>query len=285
MLFIKQIPAATVVAMLFCLAPRNGFAAVANVSVVNFAFVPATTNISVGDTVIWTWPSGSANHNVVTTASPTPAGWTNEPTLFSGPATFTNIFNVSGNFPYQCTLHHFTGSIVVAAVSLPPTVSITNPAANAVFAAPANVTIQATASQSGGSITNVQFLVGSAVLTNETTPPFSATTNNLAAGSYTLSAIASGDVGLTATNSVNITVVTPVPVGLTNSSAFSVTNFQLSYAANAGLSYVIQRSTNLVAANWVSLVTNVAASNPVVFVDTSATNTPAFYRVGRMPNP
>jgi len=264
----------------------SGHAAVANVSVINFAFVPATTNISVGDMVIWTWPSGSANHNVVTTASPTPAGWTNESTLFSGPAVFTNIFNVSGSFPYQCTLHHFTGSIVVAAVSSPPTVSITNPVSGAVFAAPANVTIRASASGNGGAtITNVQFRVGSGIVSNATAAPFSATTNNLAAGSYTLSAIAADSNGATATNSVSISVVTPVTTSLTNLAVISGTNFQFGYLVNTGLSYVVQISTNLASANWISLVTNVAASNPAVFTDPHATNKSGFYRVGRLPNP
>lgn len=38
-------------------------------------------------------------------------------------------------------------------------------------------------------------------------------------------------------------------------------------------------------ANWITLVTNVAASNPVVFVDNDATNGLGFCRVGRLPNP
>jgi hypothetical protein len=52
-----------------------------------------------------------------------------------------------------------------------------------------------------------------------------------------------------------------------------------------GLSYIVQLSTNLALTNWITLVTNVAASNPVVFVDNHTTNTPGFYRVGRLPNP
>jgi hypothetical protein len=52
-----------------------------------------------------------------------------------------------------------------------------------------------------------------------------------------------------------------------------------------GLSYVVQRTTNLVSPNWVAIATNVAASNPTNFVDKNATNNPAFYRVGRLPNP
>ena len=84
---------------------------------------------------------------------------------------------------------------------------------------------------------------------------------------------------------ISITVVTPVTVSLVSPATSSSTNFQFSYAANVGLSYVIQRSANLAPANWITLVTNTAASNPVVFVDIHATNSPNFYRVGRLPNP
>ena len=54
-------------------------------------------------------------------------------------------------------------------VLVPPTVAITNPASGTVFAAPASITIQATATNGSGTITNVQFLIGSIVLTNKAT--------------------------------------------------------------------------------------------------------------------
>ncbi|HEU6447096.1 MAG TPA: Ig-like domain-containing protein [Verrucomicrobiae bacterium] len=258
-------------------------AAVAKVSVVNFAFVPATTNINVNDTVIWTWVAPSANHNIVTTASPTPAGWTNEPTLLSAPASFTNTFIAAGDFPYKCSLHSFTGSIVVSAVNEPPTNSIISPANGAVFSAPAKVTIQASAGDPDGSITNVQFKVGATLLTNETAAPFLATANNLPAGTYTFTAIASDNLGATATNFVSINVVTPITITLAGASKFSGINFQFSYAANTGLTYAVEHSSNLI--DWISIVTNTAASNPVVFTDLNATNSPNFYRVQLMPNP
>lgn len=243
-------------------------------------FVPATTNIAVNDRVIWTW--AGLNHNVTSTS--TPQAWTASPTKSSG--TFTNVFGAAGSYPYECSIHvsfGMVGSITVTAPNSPPTISITNPADGAVFAAPANLIIQASASDSDGSVTNVQFLVGSNVLTNDNATPFSATTNNLAAASYTLTAIAADNSGATATDSVSISVVTPIATSLTNAAKFSGTNFQFNYPANVGLSYVVQRSTDLI--NWISLVTNTASSNPVVFVDAAATNTPNFYRVGRMPNP
>lgn len=177
-----------------------------------------------------------------------------------------------------------TSAVVNITVDAPPVITITNPASGAVFSAPANLTIKASASDSDGTVTNVQFLIGAVVLTNATTSPYVATTNNVGTNSYMLSAIAFDNKGVKSTNSLSISVVTPVTVAMTNSVTVASTNFQFSYAANVGLSYVIQFSTNL-AANWISLVTNVAASNPVVFVDTHATNGSGYYRVGRLPNP
>jgi len=178
-----------------------------------------------------------------------------------------------------------TSTVVNITVDAPPAVTITNPLNNATLSAPANVTIRASASDTDGSVTNVQFIVGTNILANVKSSPFSATTNNLGAGSYTLSAIASDNNGVKNTNAVSITVVTPVAVSLGSPATASSTSFQFSYSANVGLSYVIQRATDLSAANWISLATNTAGSNSVVFVDIHATNSPGFYRVGRLPNP
>jgi hypothetical protein len=134
-------------------------------------------------------------------------------------------------------------------------------------------------------VTNVQFLADSTVLTNETVAPFSVTTNNLTAGSYTFSAVATDNAGLTATNAVTINVVTPVPLALDTPTQLSSTSFQFNYSANVGLSYVIQQSTNLASTNWIAIFTNTATSNPVTFVDSNAIANPGFYRVIRLPNP
>lgn len=176
-----------------------------------------------------------------------------------------------------------TGQVLVASVTLPPSLAITNPMNGAVFAAPANVTIQAGVTNGSSTVTNVQFLVNSTVLANENSGPFSTVANNLTAGDYTLSAIAQDNNGLAATNSVDISVITPMTVSLTNASEPSANDFQFSYSADIGLSYVVQRSADLL--TWTPLVTNKAASNPAVFDDSNATNSVDFYRVGRLPNP
>ncbi len=167
----------------------------------------------------------------------------------------------------------------------PPTVTITNPAANAVFSAPANVNVGANAEESGGTVDSVQFFTNNVSFGTVSAAPFTLTADNLAAGAYSLTAVATA-AGISTTSSpVNITVVTPITVGLTNFVRSSGSQFQFSYSANVGLGYIIQRASKLNPANWVSLVTNIAASNPVVFVDVDATNNPAYYRVGRVPNP
>jgi plastocyanin len=295
--FKKHFPALLTVFVpcLFC--PLSGMGAVANVSVGNDFFSPATTNIHAGDQVIWTWQSGSDDHNVVSTSSlrawlfPSPGGGPgttsnqNNSNLRDSPFAFTNTFSSAGSFPYECTDHvleGMTGTITVAAANPTPTVSITNPVNGAAFIAPANVTISASASVSNGTVTNVALFTGATLLGSAQSPPFTITAQNLGAGSYALTAVATA-AGVSATSAVvNITVVSPV---LISNSAPTVANnqFTFSYTANPGLTYVVQNSSDLI--NWVSLSTNVALSSSVAVTNVFAPLDGQFYRVELMPNP
>ncbi|HEY3762697.1 MAG TPA: Ig-like domain-containing protein [Verrucomicrobiae bacterium] len=254
-------------------------------SVINDSFSPLSTNINVNDTVLWTWPSGSDDHNVTSTSSPKQA-WTASPTE-NGPISFSVMFTNAGSYPYECTVHASVGmraTVTVVAAPTPPSLAITNPASGAVFSAPANVSIKTGVTNGSSAVTSVQFYTNNISLGTVASAPFNFIANNLATGSYALTAVATAG-AITATSPVvNISVVTPVTVALSNSAAASSTNFQFSYAANVGLSYVVQVSSNLTG-TWASLVTNVAASNPVVFVDPHATNNAGYYRVGLLPNP
>jgi len=248
-------------------------------------FSPAVATVNAGDQIVWNWTGN--NHSTTSGSDGTADGLWNSG-VNNQPHTFTNSISTPGDYPYFCQVHSafgMTGEVIVDAVQFPPAALLYSPAPGTVFAAPASITLRATAADTSGSVTNVRFQAGSTILTNLATAPYSAVAPNLPAGSYTLSAIATDNHGLTATNSVNITVVTPVVTTLSSPALAAPSQFQLSYLVNTGLTYVVQISTNLVAGNWVSLATNVAASNPVVFVDLNATNNPAFYRVGRQPNP
>jgi len=167
-----------------------------------------------------------------------------------------------------------------------PTVNITSPAGGAVFAAPANVPITASASVSSGTVTNVAFFASTSTSTNSLgsaqSSPFGVTASNMAAGSYSLIAVATA-AGISATSPVvNITVVSPVPVAISGP-AVSGGQFSFDYTVNPGLTYVIKSSSNLV--NWVSMATNVASNNPAIFTDNSGLSTQRFYQVVLQPNP
>jgi len=250
-------------------------------------FNPPVVSISVNDSVIWDWqgtfhsstsgsPPGTADHL-----------W-DSGLITSTPHFFTNTFTTAGTFPYFCEYHYFygmTGEVDVAGAvaAAPPTLALTAPKDGAVLSAPANVSVQASITNGSGTVTNVQFLVNNNLLASENTGPYSAVTNILTAGSYTLTAIALDDGGLAATNTVAVIVVTPSAVSMMNSSRSSGTHFQFAYSADIGLNYVVQRSTDM--RNWIPLATNKAANSPVLFDDPNATNSLDYYRVGRLPNP
>ena len=103
-----------------------------------------------------------------------------------------------------------TTNVNVQTVNNPPTVSLTGPAQNAIFTAPATVGFTATASDSDGTITKVEFFQGSTKVGEDTTSPYAFNWTNVTAGSYVLSARATDNGGATATSStVNITVNPP----------------------------------------------------------------------------
>jgi plastocyanin len=245
----------------------------------DYFFSPSNITINIGDSVTWTGlPAGGH-----TTTSQTGL-WDSSANNFS----FT--FTSSGRFGYYCIPHlqfGMVGAVTVNAAVVPvvtPTVSITNPVSGAVFSAPANVSVQASATISSGTVTNVQFLIGSTVLANKTAAPYVAVTNNLAAGTYKLSAIATGNDGSTATNSVTINVVAAAPLKTTAAAISSAGGFQFSYSATVGLTYVVQVSTNL-SSGWTSLATNTATTSPVLFTAPASSPNGAFYRVEQLPNP
>ncbi len=88
-----------------------------------------------------------------------------------------------------------------------PTVSLTAPTAGQTFTAPATVAIAASASETGGSISKVEFFAGTTLLGTAIASPYSFTWSDVAAGGYQLSAEAFDAAGGTAMSApVSITV-------------------------------------------------------------------------------
>ncbi|HEU4391254.1 MAG TPA: glycoside hydrolase family 9 protein, partial [Blastocatellia bacterium] len=88
-----------------------------------------------------------------------------------------------------------------------PVAMLTAPANGQTFTAPANITMNATATDSDGTVARVEFLNGNTVIGTDTTAPYSFVFSNVAAGNYALSARAvdnGGAIGLS--NVANVTV-------------------------------------------------------------------------------
>jgi chitinase len=86
-----------------------------------------------------------------------------------------------------------------------PVVTLTAPTSGATFTAPATLTISATASDADGSVSKVGFYNGATLLSEVTAAPYTYTWSNVAAGSYTITAIATDNAGA-ATTSAGVTV-------------------------------------------------------------------------------
>jgi choice-of-anchor A domain-containing protein len=109
-------------------------------------------------------------------------------------------------------------SVVVQSPLLPPTVSLTAPTAGTVVNAPAAVTVSANASSpnTGGSIAKVEFFAGATKIGESLASPYTISWSNVAAGSYSLTARATDDRGVTTTSApVAIVVNAPPTVSIT----------------------------------------------------------------------
>src|SRR4030095_2024108 len=96
-------------------------------------------------------------------------------------------------------------------VDAPPGVNITAPANNAIFTAPANITIAATATDTDGTVTKVDFFDGATLIGTATAAPYSVTLANAALGSHSFPARATDDLGAVTTSSAVSVVVNAAP--------------------------------------------------------------------------
>lgn len=101
-----------------------------------------------------------------------------------------------------------SGAVTVNVLSnMPPTVSITLPAEGANYYAPASVIITAAASDSGGTISKVEFYADSTLLSTDTVSPYVFVWIVASEGDYQINAIAYDNGGASATSGYrNITV-------------------------------------------------------------------------------
>ena len=96
-----------------------------------------------------------------------------------------------------------------------PTISLTSPAANATVTAPGSFIITADAQDVDNNIADVKFYQGTTLLGTVTAAPYSYTWNNIAEGSYSLTAKVTDTIGATSTSvAVSVTVDPAVVTGI-----------------------------------------------------------------------
>jgi glucose/arabinose dehydrogenase len=106
-------------------------------------------------------------------------------------------------------------NITVMAGNVPPSVTITNPIDGSTLSSITSLTIRATATDSDGTITNVQFFDGSTSLGKKAASPYNLTVT-LGIGAHILTAVASDNLGATGTSApVHVTLARYLPA-LTN---------------------------------------------------------------------
>ncbi|MDQ6859879.1 MAG: metallophosphoesterase [Verrucomicrobiota bacterium] len=118
----------------------------------------------------------------------------------------------------------------------PPSVALSSPVQNATFAAPASISVTASPTDSDGFIKQVEFYAGSTLIGSSSAAPWSIVWSNVPTGSYSLTAVASDNLGATATSTaVTISVTSPIPAapGNLKASAISRKGINLAWTDNS----------------------------------------------------
>jgi RHS repeat-associated protein len=141
-------------------------------------------------------PIGSA------TASPWSISWANPPTG-------THTLTARATDSLGAVTTSAARTVVIGDTNLPPTVSLTAPANNAAFIAPATITITANAAapEANGTVANVEFLANGTPIGSDAASPWSLAWSVTTPGSYQLTARATDEQGAQTTSSIRTITV------------------------------------------------------------------------------
>jgi hypothetical protein len=174
---------------------------------VNLSATPSDLGGSVAKVEFFKTVPGSMGSTVKlgeATTAPYTFSWTGV-----GAGTYAVTARVTDNQGVTSTTPGRTIITVNAATNQPPTVTLNQPANGATFTAPATVNLASTATDADGSVAKVEFLNGTTVVGTDTTAPYSFTWSGVAAGTYTLTARATDNVGATTTSAASTITVKP----------------------------------------------------------------------------
>jgi len=152
--------------------------------------------------------------------------------------------NATGNYTLTAQATDNNGNVttsapvtVVIGANAPPTVALTSPTAGLSYGLGTQVLLAATANDSDGSIASVQFLVNGLVVGTVNAAPFNFSWRPTLAGNFTITAVATDNVG-------NVTTSTSRAVTITASGAPAVTFTNPVPGANYGVGNTIPLAAN-----------------------------------------
>ena len=152
----------------------------------------------------------------------------NDHTGLSGTCRYVSVNGSLRGTAYGYSIYELEVYGTTATVNQPPAVSLTSPANNSNFTSPATLSISATAADSDGSVSKVDFYNGSTLLASDNTSPYSYTWTSVAAGTYTITAKATDNSGA-GTTSAAVTVVVNNSV---TTSSFKVIGYVPTWSGN-----------------------------------------------------
>ncbi|MET8764072.1 glycoside hydrolase family 48 protein [Lentzea sp. NPDC004782] len=180
-----------------------------------------------GWNLTWTFPDGqrvtqgwngtfTQNGAVVTVTNP---DWAR--TLPAGGTTQVG-FNGSKGATNRPPTDFAVNGVSCTGPNKPPTVSLTAPANGSTYTLPAQIPLAATAADSDGTVTKVDFYDGDTLIATDTSAPYSATWTSAAAGDHSVTARATDNRGATTTSAPAAVKVLSGPAVLASPSTVSV---------------------------------------------------------------
>jgi hypothetical protein len=184
------------------------------------------TNVSISTAFSWTGDSAATSYDIK-------LGTTNPPSIAQSGLTVTSYTRptalaYSTLYYMSVTAHGQGGNTDSALWSFTteakpiifPTVSLTAPANGVTYIAPATINLAATATDSDGSITKVEFYNGATLLGQDLTSPYALSLTNVAVGDYSYIAKATDNDGnATSSSPVAVHVMAPPQFPVVNLSA------------------------------------------------------------------
>ncbi len=165
--------------------------------------------------------------------------------------------------------------------NVPPTVSLISPTNGMTLLAPASITLQASAADLDGTVGQVEFFAGTNKIGEDLTTSYSLIWSIASAGTYSLTARATDNLGATSMSVpvvISVTNRPPAPVTIVNP-AWAGSAFSFSFASESGRLYAVQYADGLIPQAWLVLTNLTGDGSLVTVTNRNPSSATRFYRV------